>query len=683
MERLSLTINTSGPVRRAFRGNREYLVAPLTLIVPGVLSGSQGPIYYPPDEIARDPHGWEGIPLLAYHPQLPSGEHVSANHAGIVEKQGIGFVSKPAINPAKQTLGGEGWFDVERVAKVDPRILNALKAGQPIELSTGLFIQRRDEAPLGANHNGQGYTHIGRDYRPDHVAILPDQLGACSIRDGCGVLVNQLVCNSAGPDSPSVVMKPGDRFEVVRIGNETLYRLVANASEGTGGASSETKNPTPAQPHPTVKPPQAGTAEAASTEEEYQERVGKGAEPSGTASGTSAGSGKEPAANARDVSVVMNELDTFLIYNARWNQEARDRLSTEAPEDFAGPHQSFPIRSQEDVDHAARLIGHADDPEAVKSKIKTIAKRKGLTIPDSWKDASKPAENAKGASNPIAQEPPAPAAALGGTTVTNEQLKTIAANCRCEATKKELLALVHNSPLKAPENMNDAELKNHHQRVVSEVARRHAGMDADPDAGQDTEAGANGGYTDAEPEPGQSVANDVEMHSFDGPKGSGKEMQAGGAGTSSEYPKTTQNAASVEEWLKKSQAPAAVREMVRNSFRMERETKLALVRRMVANVRDDKARNALGNLLMAKSLLELRDLSQLGAARENTAAPEPHYFGSTPAYNQNTTSAGVPVDKDFLTPTMNWREGASPYLTRLLDGAAGGNGTPAPAAAAS
>lgn len=682
MERLSLTINTNGRVRRAYKNNREYLVAPLTLIVPGVLSGSQGPIYYPPDEIARDPHGWEGMPLLAYHPQLPSGEHVSANHAGIVEKQGIGFVSKPAINPVKQTLNGEGWFDVERVAKVDPRILNALKAGQPIELSTGLFIQRRDEAPLGANHNGQGYTHIGRDYRPDHVAILPDQLGACGIRDGCGVLVNQLVCNSAGPDNSSVVMKPGDRFEVVQVGNETLYRLVTNASDGTGGASSgETRNPTPALPHPTVKPPQAGTAEAASTEEEYRERVGKGTESSGTAGGTNVGSNEKPAANALDSSTTMNELDTFLIYNAKWSREARDRLSEEAPEDFAGPHQSFPIRGQEDVDHAARLIGHADDPEAVKSKIKTIAKRKGLTIPDSWKDASKPAENTKGTSVATIPMPPARSAALRGTTVTNEQLKTIAANCRCEATKKELLSLVNNSPLKAPENMNDAELKNHHQRVVSEVARRHAGMDTDPDTGQNAEAGANGGYTDAEP--GQSVANDVEMHAFDGPKGSGKEMQAGGAGTSSEYPKPTRNAASVEEWLEKSQAPVSVREIVRNSFHMEHETKLALVRRMVANVRDDKSRNALGNRLMAKSLLELRDLSQLGATRENTAVPEPRYFGSTPAFNRDAASTGVPVDKDFLIPTMNWREGASPYLTRLLDGAAGGNGNPVPASAAS
>ena len=62
-------------------------------------------------------------------------------------------------------------------------------------------------------------------------------------------------------------------------------------------------------------------------------------------------------------------------------QAERDRVP---PEDFAGPHESFPIRNQADVDNAARLIGHADDPEAVKRRIIAIAKRKGLRIPEAW-----------------------------------------------------------------------------------------------------------------------------------------------------------------------------------------------------------------------------------------------------------------------------------------------------------
>src|SRR6266571_8653150 len=58
-------------------------------------------------------------------------------------------------------------------------------------------------------------------------------------------------------------------------------------------------------------------------------------------------------------------------------------------EDFAGPHNSFPIRNQEDVDNAARLIGHADNPDAVKVAIIRIAKKKGLSLPDSWHPTDK------------------------------------------------------------------------------------------------------------------------------------------------------------------------------------------------------------------------------------------------------------------------------------------------------
>jgi hypothetical protein len=58
-------------------------------------------------------------------------------------------------------------------------------------------------------------------------------------------------------------------------------------------------------------------------------------------------------------------------------------------EDFAGPHSSFPIRNQGDVDNAARLIGHAENPDAVKAAIIRIAKKKGLSLPGAWQTSDK------------------------------------------------------------------------------------------------------------------------------------------------------------------------------------------------------------------------------------------------------------------------------------------------------
>lgn len=183
-----LLANLSGSVRRTTLNGREYLVAPLTLIVPGVLNGSKGPLYYPPEEIARNAEAWNGMPLVVYHPNR-NGVNVSARHPEIIESQGIGHVYNATVSQDGK-LKAEGWFDLKAAARVDNRVLKALEAGNKIELSTGLFTQN-DSAPQGAVYNGKPYTFIARNYRPDHLAILPDQVGACSLQDGCGVLVNE------------------------------------------------------------------------------------------------------------------------------------------------------------------------------------------------------------------------------------------------------------------------------------------------------------------------------------------------------------------------------------------------------------------------------------------------------------------------------------------------------------
>ena len=65
----------------------------------------------------------------------------------------------------------------------------------------------------------------------------------------------------------------------------------------------------------------------------------------------------------------------------------RDKLPDS---DFAGPHRSFPIVNQSDVSDALGLAGHADDPDAVRARIRAIARRKGLSVPDE-NDAEKTA----------------------------------------------------------------------------------------------------------------------------------------------------------------------------------------------------------------------------------------------------------------------------------------------------
>lgn len=182
-----LIANLSGRnVRRETLNGRNYLVAPMTLIVPGVLNGSRGPLYYPPEEISRDFGSWNNTPIVINHPHNDLGMPVSARDPGVLEEFGVGYVFKARINNQGK-LKAEGWFDEAKLLRMYKPIHNQLMAAKPIELSTGLFTDN-ELAANGSHYRGKAYTYIARNYRPDHLAILPETKGACSVSDGCGVM---------------------------------------------------------------------------------------------------------------------------------------------------------------------------------------------------------------------------------------------------------------------------------------------------------------------------------------------------------------------------------------------------------------------------------------------------------------------------------------------------------------
>lgn len=88
-----------------------------------------------------------------------------------------------------------------------------------------------------------------------------------------------------------------------------------------------------------------------------------------------------------------------------YSQKERDSMDSS---DFCGPHESFPVKSQEDVTNAAHLVGHADNPSAVKACIKGKAKAHGWSLPESWQEedrttmAASPSAPAQDGSSPHA-----------------------------------------------------------------------------------------------------------------------------------------------------------------------------------------------------------------------------------------------------------------------------------------
>lgn len=192
-------VANSGKAKSVTRNGREYLVVPASLIVPGVLNGSKGRLYYSPKHTQKSVEKWNGTPITMYHPTA-NGEYVSAKDSSVKH---YGWLENASY---RKKLTSEAWIDVERT-KTHPEgeyVLNRLLQGLPVELSTGLYTEDLERNGIDSR-SGQAYTHFAVDYRPDHLAILPSQTGACSLRDGCGLNVNAKPCCDECKSSQSCV----------------------------------------------------------------------------------------------------------------------------------------------------------------------------------------------------------------------------------------------------------------------------------------------------------------------------------------------------------------------------------------------------------------------------------------------------------------------------------------------
>lgn len=165
---------------------REHFVVPTVMMVEGVWSGSKGPIYYPKNALKESATRWNGKPVVVYHPSLYSNGF--ASHPEVFNRQKIGTIFNTTFDGLR--LKCESWIDVERVAQVDDRVLNTILSGQVMEVSTGLITHCDNKYGTFQNRS---YNVTANYLIPDHLAVLPDQIGACSIADGAGLIRNYFV----------------------------------------------------------------------------------------------------------------------------------------------------------------------------------------------------------------------------------------------------------------------------------------------------------------------------------------------------------------------------------------------------------------------------------------------------------------------------------------------------------
>ena len=174
--------NLQNGVRRDKLDGRDHLVVPVVMIVEGVLNDA----LVTAQEFGKYVDSWNGRPIPVLHPER-DGIPVSASQVDIISKNTIGHIFNAWVDVNK--LKGEMWIDTAKAERLGHAVLvQQLEAGEIIEVSTGYYS---DSEIMAGEYNGKPYTEIHRNIRPDHLALLPGEIGACSVADGCGTRVNQ------------------------------------------------------------------------------------------------------------------------------------------------------------------------------------------------------------------------------------------------------------------------------------------------------------------------------------------------------------------------------------------------------------------------------------------------------------------------------------------------------------
>ena len=181
---MQFVTNAAGTVKEVTRKGKRYLVAPTVALRAGVLNGE----LVPADEVAKYADAWNGRPVPLGHPRQ-NGQPISANSMDLWDETPAMFWNATIDGDA---LKGEIWVDVAKATAMGgdaTQLLQRLRNNDAIDVSTGYF---RDLVVANGQLDGKAYTGIARNLRPDHIAILLNETGACSWADGCGVpRVNQ------------------------------------------------------------------------------------------------------------------------------------------------------------------------------------------------------------------------------------------------------------------------------------------------------------------------------------------------------------------------------------------------------------------------------------------------------------------------------------------------------------
>lgn len=244
-----LRVHSGDSRLETFQG-RDHVVAPATLVREMVLKGHLLPF----EEIERTALAWNGHPVTVAHPTDDNGDFLPASaSAEAFAAHAVGKLFDVGPDPDGRGLDGEVWLDAEASAQAaeeldrdDPAQILQDSDG-PIEVSTGYWFRKAEGT---GTYDGQDYQAVQKDVQPDHLAILPNSEGECSLDDGCGLARPDHGDDSAAAAAaasgfesdgqPAATGSPSRLVASLRSGLDRLTQRVGVDPDDTGATQSAT-----------------------------------------------------------------------------------------------------------------------------------------------------------------------------------------------------------------------------------------------------------------------------------------------------------------------------------------------------------------------------------------------------------------------------------------------------------
>src|SRR5215471_2449499 len=187
LRHLTVHVALTAPPQHMTLNNLDYLTAPCVMLVAGVLNGG----LIAEEELV--PNDWNGVPITISHPSDAVGNAISARAPQVLASSGVGHVYHVRLGSGTRgsqqvaSLVGELWLDTARMQAMGGEALEALtmlEQETPLEVSTGFY-----STSIAARGSFLGTPYVERHMalKPDHLALLPNAIGACSWDNGgCG-----------------------------------------------------------------------------------------------------------------------------------------------------------------------------------------------------------------------------------------------------------------------------------------------------------------------------------------------------------------------------------------------------------------------------------------------------------------------------------------------------------------